>query len=36
MDSPYATKLGMWHLCVPHLAQGSFLPKKSNIANAEI
>ena len=35
------TKLGLWHLCVPHLAQGSLLQKRLQnvfleICNAEI
>ena len=27
------TKLGLWRLCVPHLAQILFFQKKSNVAN---
>ena len=37
------TKFTLWCFCAPHLTQGSFLPKKSNVAewffdicNAEI
>ena len=26
--TPGSTQLGLWHSCVPHLAQGSFLQKK--------
>ena len=28
------TSLGLWHLCVPHLAQASFLPKNQTLQNA--
>ena len=27
------TKLGLWSLCVPRLAQGAFFPKKSTLQN---
>ena len=27
------TKLGLWHLCVPYLAQGSFLPEDQVMQN---
>ena len=32
-NSLIVTKLGLWHLCVPHLAQCSFLPNNQTLQN---